>query len=82
MVVGRILEASDHPGSRAPSYLLRVDVGDHEVEVQMEPGEYAKDALAGALVIVSDDLVLMARSHAGPRLVQPDVDVEPGTLVA
>ena len=82
MVVGRILEASDHPGSRGPSYLLRVDFGGHEAEAQMEPGEYDKDSLEGMLVIVSDGIVLMARSHAGPRLVRPDGDVEPGTLVA
>jgi hypothetical protein len=37
-------------------------------------------------VIVSIDdeepIVLCARSHAGPRLVRPDADVAPGTLVA
>ena len=82
MVVGRILEVSDHPGSRGPSYLVHVDFGDHAGEAQMEPGEYEKDELVGALVVVTDGIVLMARSHAGPRLVRPDGDVEPGTLVA
>jgi hypothetical protein len=48
----------------------------------MEPGEYTKDELEGMLVVVSDDIVLQARSHAGPRLVRPDGDVEPGTPVA
>jgi hypothetical protein len=51
----------------------------------MEPGDYAKDELVGSLVIVSledEPIVLAARSHAGPRLVRPDADVEPGTLVA
>ena len=51
----------------------------------MEPGEYAKDELEGTLVVVSLDdepIVLAARSHGGSRLVRPDGDVEPGTLVA
>ena len=86
LIVGRVLSASDHPGSRAPSYLLRVDLGGRgQRDAQMEPGEYAKDELEGTLVIVSLDdepIVLCARSHAGPRLVRPDGDVEPGTLVA
>jgi tRNA-binding EMAP/Myf-like protein len=87
LVVGRVLEVSDHPGSRAPSYLLRVDLGGRgEREAQMEPGDYAKDELEGALVVVSiedgEPIVLAARSHSGPKLVRPDGDVEPGTPVA
>jgi tRNA-binding protein len=27
LLVGRILAAEDHPGARAPSYLLTVDLG-------------------------------------------------------
>ena len=84
--MGRVLAVNDHPGSRGPSYLVRVDLGGRgEREAQMEPGEYAKDELAGMLVVVSLDdqpIVLCARSHAGPRLVRPDAEVEPGTLVA
>ena len=83
LIVGRVLSVDDHPGSRGPSFLVRVDLGGRgERDAQMEPGEYAKDELEGTLVIVSDEIVLMARSHAGPRLVRPDGDVEPGTLVA
>ncbi len=55
-------------------------------EAQMEPGDYDKNALEGALVVVSieDDeaILLAARSHRGPKLRRPDGDVEPGTLVA
>ena len=84
--MGRVLAVNDHPGSRGPSYLVRVDLGGRgEREAQMEPGEYAKDELAGTLVVVSLDdqpIVLCARSHAGPRLVRPDAEVEPGTIVA
>jgi len=86
LIVGRVVSVSDHPGSRAPSYLLQVDLGGRgRREAQMEPGDYAKDELVGSLVIVSledEPIVLAAHSHAGPRLVRPGADVEPGTLVA
>lgn len=87
LIVARVLEANDHPGSRAPSYLLRVDLGGRgEREAQMEPGDYDKDELVGALIVVSledgEAIALAARSHAGPRVVRPDGDVEPGTVVA
>jgi tRNA-binding EMAP/Myf-like protein len=83
LIVARVLSVGDHPGARGPSFLVRVDLGGGgEREVQMEPGEYTKDELEGMLVVVSDDIVLQARSHAGPRLVRPDGDVEPGTPVA
>jgi tRNA-binding EMAP/Myf-like protein len=86
LIVGRVLEVGDHPGSRAPSFLLRVDLGGRgEREAQMEPGDYAKDELVGTLVILSIDdeaIVLAAHSHAGLKLVRPDGEVEPGTVVA
>jgi hypothetical protein len=87
LLVGRVLGVSDHPGARGPSFLVEVDLGGRgRAEAQMEPGEYAKDELAGTHVIVSladgQAIVLAARSHAGPRLVRPDADVEPGTIVA
>ena len=86
LIVGRVLAVEDHPGSRAPSYLLRVDLGGRgEREAQMEPGDYAKHELVGTLLVLSIDdeaIVLAAHSHAGLRLVRPDGDVEPGTVVA
>jgi tRNA-binding EMAP/Myf-like protein len=83
LIVGRVLEVDDHPGARAPSFLLRVDLGGRGIrDAQMEPGDYAKDELVGTLVVVGDGIVLAARSHAGVRLVRPDGDVEPGTSVA
>jgi tRNA-binding EMAP/Myf-like protein len=86
LIVGRVVSVDDHPGSRAPSYLLQVDLGGRgRREAQMEPGDYAKDELVGSLVILSLEdaaIVLAARSHTGPRLVRPDAAVEPGTLVA
>jgi tRNA-binding EMAP/Myf-like protein len=87
LIVGRVVAVDDHPGSRAPSFLIRVDLGGRGTrEAQMEPGTYTKDELVGTLVVVSledEPLVLMARSHAqGPVLIRPGEDVEPGTLVA
>jgi tRNA-binding EMAP/Myf-like protein len=86
LIVGRVLAVDDHPGARAPSYLLRVDLGGRgEREAQMEPGDYAREELVGTLVILSIDdeaIVLAAHTHAGLKLVRPDGDVEPGTVVA
>jgi drug/metabolite transporter (DMT)-like permease len=87
LLAGRVVSVSDHPGSRAPSYLVEVDLGGRgRRQAQMEPGDYDKDELEGTLVVVSLDegeaIVLAARSHNGPRLLRPDGDVEPGTLVA
>jgi tRNA-binding EMAP/Myf-like protein len=87
LLVGRILDANDHPGSRGPSYLLQIDLGPRgERDAQMEPGGYAKDELVGREVVVSLDdeaIVVCARSHAhGPILLSPDREVEPGTIVA
>ncbi|HZT91025.1 MAG TPA: hypothetical protein VFA05_03205 [Gaiellaceae bacterium] len=88
LLVGRVLEANDHPGARGPSFLVRVDLGPRGTrEAQMAPGGYAKDGLAGSLVVVSlegdEAIVLAARSHDhGPVLLRLDEDVEPGTLVA
>ncbi|HZQ80384.1 MAG TPA: hypothetical protein VFB25_00255 [Gaiellaceae bacterium] len=88
LIVGRVLSVGDHPGARGPSFLLEVDLGPRGTrEAQMEPGGYTKDGLEGTLVVLSieedEAIVLAARSHAaGPRVVRPDGDVEPGTLVA
>ena len=86
LVVGRVLAVDDQPGARGPSYLVRVDLGGRgERTAQMEPGDYERDELVGALVVVSLDdeaIVLAARSRRGPLLVRPDEDVDPGTVVA
>jgi tRNA-binding EMAP/Myf-like protein len=86
-VVGRIVDVSDHPGARAPSYLLAIDVGGREVEASVERGSYDRDSLVGRVVVVVLDggeaTVLAAHSHAAGRvLVTPDRDVDPGTVVS
>jgi tRNA-binding EMAP/Myf-like protein len=87
LIVGRVLEVRDHPGARAPSYLLRLDLGPRgEIEAQMEPGGYSRDSLPGTLLVVSlgdEAIVVCARSHAhGSVLLRPEQEVEPGTVVA
>jgi tRNA-binding EMAP/Myf-like protein len=86
LIAGRVLSVDDHPGARGPSFLVRVDLGGRgERDAQMEPGDYSKDELVGRTVIVSLDaepIVLAARSHDGSRIVVPDGDVPPGTVVA
>ncbi len=87
LIAGRVLEVSDHPGARGPSFLVRVDLGGRGTrDAQMDPGGYSKDELIATLVVVSLDggeaIVLAARPHDGSRLIRPDGDVEPGTPVA
>jgi tRNA-binding EMAP/Myf-like protein len=87
LVVGRVLDARDHPGARAPSFLVRLDLGPRgEYDAQMEPGDYTHADLLGRLVVVAVEdtpIVVSARSHGrGPVLIGPDGDVEPGTVVA
>ena len=87
LLVGRVVSAEEHAGARAPSYLLRVDLGPRgEVETSVERGSYEREDLEGAQVVVvlGDDeaLVLAARSHAaGLVLLRPDREVEDGTVV-
>ena len=86
LIVGHILAADDHPGARAPSYLLRIDVGSREVEASIERGSHEREALVGRQVVVALDgeeaTVVAAHSHAAGRvLVTPDRDVEPGAIV-
>jgi tRNA-binding EMAP/Myf-like protein len=87
LVVGRVLAVQEHPGARAPSFLLRVDAGPRgEVEASLERGSYGAADLEGAQIVVDlaadEALVVAAHSHgAGLILVRPDREVEPGTVV-
>ena len=88
LVVGRIVAVDDHPGARAPSYLLRVTLGTRgERETSIERGSYERDELVGLQVVVAvhgdEANVVAARSHgAGLVLLRPDREVEDGTVVA
>jgi hypothetical protein len=88
LVVARIEAVSEALGSRAPSYLARLDLGPRGAqEAVVEPAGHAADELVGALVVVAlhgdEPVVLTARSHGGGTvLVRPEREVEPGTVVA
>jgi tRNA-binding EMAP/Myf-like protein len=87
LVVGKVLAVQEHPGARAPSFLLRVDAGPRgEVEATLERGSYEAADLEGVQIVVDlaadEALVVAAHSHAGGLvLVRPDREVEPGTVV-
>ena len=87
LLIGRIVEVAEHPGARAPSFLVTVDVGGHgREELVLPTGDYDRDELEGAQVLCrrdGDELrVVGAHSHAkGLVLLRPDRDVEDGTLV-
>jgi tRNA-binding EMAP/Myf-like protein len=88
LVVGRVVAADEHAGARAPSYLLRLDLGPRgEVKTSVERGSYEREDLEGAQILVvlgaDEALVLAARSHAaGLVLLRPDREVENGTIVS
>ena len=88
LVVGRVVAASEHPGSRAPSLLLTVDLGPRgERQASVLSPNYEPRELVGRQVVCAvgdeDAVVLGAHSHAaGIVLVAPDREVEDGTAVA
>ena len=88
LLVGRVVAVEEHAGARAPSFLLRLDLGPRgEVETTVERGSYEREELEGAQVVVAlrdeEALVLAARSHsAGLVLLRPDREVEDGTVVS
>ena len=87
LVVGRVVEVAEHPGARAPSYLLTIDLGPKGTQQATVPrGAYAPEDLEGMQVVCAplgdDVLVLVAHSHAaGVVLVKPERDVEEGSVV-
>jgi tRNA-binding protein len=88
VVVGRVVAVADHPGARAPAYLLTIDLGPYgEHGVSIARGDYEAAELEGAQVVCARDgdeyAVLAAHSHAhGTVLLRPDRDVEDGSVVA
>jgi hypothetical protein len=88
LVVGTIVRVAEHPGARAPSLLLTIDLGPHGVEEAVLPtGSYEPNELQGTQIVchrASEGAVPVgAHSHGkGFVLLQPVNDVEPGTLVS
>jgi len=87
LLVGTIVGVDEHPGARAPSLLLTVDLGRYGThEVVLSTGGYEKAALEGRQVLCRREAdgaaVVVAHSHdAGLVILQPDPEVEPGTIV-
>jgi tRNA-binding EMAP/Myf-like protein len=88
LVVGTILRADEHPGARAPSLLLTLDLGPHGTdEVVLSTGSYEPGELEGTQIVCRRDpegtVVVGAHSHgSGLVLLRPDQGVEPGTVVS
>lgn len=88
LVVGRVVNVRSHPGARAPSFVLDVDLGWGEPhEATLPAAGYEPDELRGRQVVClpgeGELVVLGAHSHArGVVLLRPDEEVEDGTPVA
>lgn len=87
LTVGRVVVAEEHAGARAPSLRLTVDLGGRGRREATVATSAQPDELLGRQVVCAVDgeelLVLAARSHAhGLVLLQPDRDVEDGSIVA
>ena len=88
LVVGRITAVDEHPGSRAPSFLVTVDLGGAgSREASITAGAYARDELLGRQVVCVPEgdgaVVIGAHSReTGLVLLVPEREVEDGSAVA
>jgi hypothetical protein len=87
LVVGRIVEVAEHPGARAPSFLLTIDLGPGgQREATVPRGTSAPEDFEGTQVVCAPDgddlLVVAAHSHgAGAVPIRPAREVEDGSVV-
>ena len=88
LVIGTVVGVDEHPGARAPSFLLTVDLGTYGThEIVIAAGTIERDDLKGAQIACRrvDDgaTILGAHSHAAGFVpIRPWKDVEPGTLLS
>ena len=88
LVVGTIVGVNEHPGARAPSLLLTVDLGTYGSQgLVLSTGTFEAGALVGTQVLCRRDpdgaALVTAHSHGrGVVLLRPDQQVEPGTVVS
>lgn len=88
LVVGTIVRVDEHPGARAPSYLLTVDLGPRgTLETVLPTGDYEPAQLVGTQIAcrieAEGPVVAGAHSHGkGFVLLRPDREVEPGTVIS
>ncbi len=87
LVVARIVAVDDHPGARAPSHRLTLELGrGDQRQATLPAGSWDPDELLGRQVLCAPEgdeaLVVTAHSHAaGLVLVVPDREVEDGSAV-
>jgi hypothetical protein len=88
LVIGTVVRVEQHPGARAPSLLLTVDLGTYGThEAVLPTGAYEAQELERAQILCRREsdgaTVVGAHSHGrGLVLIQPADEVEPGTLVS
>lgn len=88
LVVGRIARAEPHPGARAHSYLVTVDLGGLSTrETTLPASDHSADELHDRQVVCAldgdDTVVLAAHPHdRGLVLLSVDGEVPAGTPVA
>ena len=88
LVVGRIVSVSEHPGARARSYRVTLELsGGERRHAGLPAGSYGRDELLDRQVLCAPDgeemLVVAAQSHAkGLVLLVPERTVEDGSPVA
>lgn len=87
LVVGTIVGVDEHPGARAPSLLLTVDLGTYGTHEVVLPTGGDRDELRGTQIVCRREadgvVVLGAHSHSkGFVPLRPLDEVEPGTLVS
>jgi hypothetical protein len=88
LVIGTIVRVEEHPGARAPSLLLTVDLGTHGTpEAVLSTGSYEPGELRGAQIMCRREAgglaIVAAHSHGkGLVLLRPDQEVEPGTVIS
>jgi tRNA-binding EMAP/Myf-like protein len=88
LLVGTVVGVDEHPGARAPSLLVTLDLGPRgRREAVLSTGAYERNELEGRQFVcrleADGALVLGAESHAkGLVLLSPADEVEPGTVVS
>ncbi len=88
LVMARIVAVENHPGARAPSYRLTLELGRRDRrQATLPAGSWDPDELVGRQVLCAPEgeeaLVVTAHSHAaGLVLVVPDRELEDGSAVA